>query len=126
MQNYPQEEGIREMYIPEEGKLFLFLDYNQEELCALAQTCLTCYKQSVMATLINKGLDLHSTFAAFLDGKITKEDVQNIEKFSDEELQKFKEMLKYYKETKEGNKRRKLSKIGNFGGENINMFRYSL
>lgn len=42
--------------------MFCSTDYNQVELCALAQDCLTRYGRSKMADIINEGTDLHTFF----------------------------------------------------------------
>ena len=114
-QNYPQEPGIREQYIPEKGNVFVFCDYGQEELIALAQSCYTKYGFSVMKELINKGLDLHGMVMAFIAGKVDRNIGEKIANISDEELQNLKNMLKWYKEDPDGKKKRKLGKILNFG-----------
>ena len=114
-QNYPQEPGIREQYIPAPGHVYVFCDYGQEELIALAQTCYTKYGFSVMRTLINKGLDLHGMTMAHNEGKVPKDIGEKIENMPEEDLQNLKNMLKWYKEDKQGKKIRSTGKGLNFG-----------
>lgn len=66
IQNIPRKEGLREIFIPAEGHLLFANDYNQIELCALAQTCLNKYGRSRMAELINEGQDLHTWFGQII------------------------------------------------------------
>ena len=111
-QNLPSSEpGLRENFIPADGRVFLFIDYNQEELCAIAQHCQLMFNHSLMYNLINHGMDLHSTFAAYRDGRLEKYDLHNL---SEEDIAEIKPILKEYKEDKDLSKRRKISKICNF------------
>jgi hypothetical protein len=61
-QNLTRAGGIRGIYIPEDGFLFLATDFNQLELCSLAQSCWTRFGRSKMRELINAGVDLHYWF----------------------------------------------------------------
>ena len=63
LQNIPGGDGIRELYAAPPGCVLVSIDYNQLELCSLAQHCYTTYGYSRMRELINAGLDLHSWFA---------------------------------------------------------------
>ena len=92
-QNIPRKEGLREIYVPAEGKVFFADDYNQIELCALAQTCFKRFGYSRMRELINDGEDLHHWF-----GQIIKKNDSRPE----EEKKKDKEY-------------RQLAKVPNFG-----------
>jgi len=113
LQNLPGEQGLREKYIPADGRVFLSIDYSQEELCALAQYCKLRFGHSRMYDLINLDLDLHGTFAAFRDHKLGKYDLEHL---STEDIAELKEILKWYKEDAENGKpRRKVSKSANFG-----------
>lgn len=114
-QNYPQSPGIREQFIPAKGNLFVFCDYGQEELVALAQTCYSKYGFSVMREFINKGVDLHAMTAAYNEGKVPKDIGEKIKNMSDEDLTNLKNMLKWYKDSKEGKKKRQMAKALNFG-----------
>jgi len=62
MQNLPRKGGIRGIYVPPRGHLLYACDYSQLELCALSETCLERYGESVMADVINSGADLHQWF----------------------------------------------------------------
>ena len=66
VQQLPRAHGIRELFIPSEGCEFYIIDYSQLELCTLAQTCIDRFGESVMADLINEGVDLHKAYAAKL------------------------------------------------------------
>lgn len=68
LQNPPRKGPVRECFIPRPGNVFVSVDYNQVELCALAEVCLTRYGQSKMADDINAGVDLHSRLGAKLAG----------------------------------------------------------
>jgi DNA polymerase I-like protein with 3'-5' exonuclease and polymerase domains len=115
LQNLPQESGLRDQYIPEDGNVFIACDYGQEELVALAQTCYTKYGFSVMRELINRKLDLHAMTAAYNEGKVPKDIGRKIANMSENELTNLKTMLKWYKEDKAGKKKRQMAKALNFG-----------
>ena len=66
--NLPRKENIRGQYIPTEGHIIAAVDYNQLELCTLAQTCIHRFGKSRMAEVINEGLDLHKYLASFIYG----------------------------------------------------------
>ena len=70
-QNYPRADGIREVHIAPEGHALLSIDYNQLELCSLAQHNYKVYGFSRMRDLINAELDLHSWTAGRTNGIIT-------------------------------------------------------
>lgn len=59
IQNMPRKGGIRGIYIPSDGYLFIASDYSQLELCALAQACYDRFGKSVMGDLINADVDVH-------------------------------------------------------------------
>ena len=69
LQNLPKDERIRRLFIPAPGHAFIIGDYQQLELCTLAQVCLDRYGVSRMADLINDGTDLHRWFAGVITGK---------------------------------------------------------
>lgn len=56
--------GIRECFIPRNGKVFAQSDFAGLELHTLAQTCLTLFKHSRLAQDLNSGIDPHTAFAA--------------------------------------------------------------
>jgi DNA polymerase I-like protein with 3'-5' exonuclease and polymerase domains len=68
-----------------------------------------------MRDLINKGLDLHGMTMAYNAGKVPKDIGEKIKNMSEEDLQNLKNMLKWYKEDKEGKKIRSTGKGINFG-----------
>ena len=111
-QNLPSgEHGLREKYIPEKGRCFLFIDFAQEELCAIAQHCKLFFGHSLMYDLINHGLDLHGTFAAYRDGELTDYDIRNL---SDSDIAAIRKLNDLYKEDDDLAKSRKLAKTTNF------------
>ena len=72
IQNMPKDGGLRGIYIPEDGYLFLATDFAQLELCALAQSCWSRFGRSKMRELINEGADLHYWFGDILATKVGK------------------------------------------------------
>lgn len=68
IQQMPRKGGIRELYLPPAGQVFLDADYSTVELVALAQVCLDLFGHSAMATAINAGQDLHIMTAARIMG----------------------------------------------------------
>lgn len=115
IQNLPQKDNLRDMYIPAPGNVFIACDYGQEELVALAQTCYTKYGFSVMREFINRKIDLHAMTAAYNKGEVPVDIGEKIKNMSEEDLQNLKNMLKWYKEDKVGKKERSSAKPVNFG-----------
>jgi DNA polymerase I-like protein with 3'-5' exonuclease and polymerase domains len=76
LQQLPRKEGLRGIYVPTEGYALCATDYNQLELCTLAQTCLKRYGASVLADTINSGVDVHK----FLASKIYRCDLASVTK----------------------------------------------
>lgn len=70
------------------------------------------YGKSRLADAVNKGLDLHSFFSLFREGKVNDLDLDNLD---EETCAIIKERSKPYKEVKELKHSRKLSKACNFG-----------
>lgn len=68
LQNLPRMEGIRGMYVAPPGYCLVSVDYNQLELCALAEHCWLKYGISKMRELINAGVDVHSWFGKEIAG----------------------------------------------------------
>lgn len=62
--NQPKFPGVRECHAAREGYGYIDSDYEQIELCALAQACLILVGWSQMAEAINDNKDLHIMFAA--------------------------------------------------------------
>lgn len=54
----------RGCYVPRDGHLLASIDYNQMELGTLAQKCLDLFGHSVLADLINEGIDVHAYLGA--------------------------------------------------------------
>lgn len=59
MQNIPQTNKLRNCFIPEEGYVFMIIDYDRQELVILASQS----KDKTLLASINEGLDLHSHLA---------------------------------------------------------------
>lgn len=59
LQQMPRGGGIREQYRAAPGKCLLAVDYAQQELVSLAQSCIYYFGYSKMAEMINEGKDLH-------------------------------------------------------------------
>lgn len=68
IQQMPRSGGVRELFRPLPGCVFLDADYSTLELCALAQVCLRLFGDSAMARAINRGQDLHLLLASQLLG----------------------------------------------------------
>lgn len=67
MQNVPDE--VRNCYIPSPMHLYMASDYNQLEMCGLAQSCYKRFGFSVLRDLINAGLDAHYWFGDIISRK---------------------------------------------------------
>jgi DNA polymerase I-like protein with 3'-5' exonuclease and polymerase domains len=63
-QNWPREEGFREMFQARPGHLLGTVDYSGLELVTLAATILHRYGRSQLADAINGGMDVHCKTAA--------------------------------------------------------------
>lgn len=74
IQNMPRVGGIRECFIPEPGHVFIDVDYSGIELVAIASITKKLFKHSVMADLLNQGVDLHK-YAASKIYKIPENEV---------------------------------------------------
>lgn len=60
--------GVRECFVPRPGFFYSFVDFNQIELCTLAQNNLWIHGRSQMAEAIRQGKDLHSMLGAQIIG----------------------------------------------------------
>lgn len=80
VQQLPRVGGIREMFIPEKGNVFVDVDYSSIELSTLSEVLLAEVGYSEMAEAINAGECLHYKTAVSVYGKpkelITKEERQ--------------------------------------------------
>jgi DNA polymerase I-like protein with 3'-5' exonuclease and polymerase domains len=93
LQNQPRQEGVRDCYIPREGKVFAACDYHVAELCSLAQILLNKYKYSHMAEAIQQGRELHlETAAGILDKPY--EEVLERHKKGDKEVKQARQLAK--------------------------------
>jgi DNA polymerase-1 len=79
VQNPRRLPGIRETFIPRPGKVFAQADFSGLELHTLAQCCVTLFKQSHLAEVLNAGLDPHTSFAADILGISYEEAVRRKE-----------------------------------------------
>lgn len=68
LQNMPRTGGLRECLVARDGRRYVWGDYGQAELCALAQICLELFGASALADAINAGKDLHVLTACQLLG----------------------------------------------------------
>jgi DNA polymerase I-like protein with 3'-5' exonuclease and polymerase domains len=68
VQNNPRKGGIRECYIPRQGWVYVFVDYDTAELRALAQVCRNLFGYSTLGDMLNAGKDPHLALGATLMG----------------------------------------------------------
>lgn len=70
IQNQPRVEGLRECFVPREGRVFIACDYDSIELRAFAQTCLDVLGFSLMAQKYQEDPDFdpHAYFASVMLG----------------------------------------------------------
>lgn len=68
IQNFRRDAGIREVFAPREGHVFVDVDYDALELRCIAQVCLDLFQESEMAKVLNDGEDPHSAVAAEILG----------------------------------------------------------
>ncbi len=64
VQNPPRKGGVRECYVPREGSVFAFSDYDTLEMRAFGQVCHEFFGYSYVIEAIKEGRDLHVDFAA--------------------------------------------------------------
>ena len=93
VQNPRRLPGIRETFIPRQGKVFAQADFAGLELHTLAQTCVTLFGQSHLAEVLNAGLDPHTAFAADILG-ISYEDAVARKKAGDEAVDNARQTAK--------------------------------
>ena len=93
LQNLPRKGGVRECFIPREGRIFASADYSTLELCTLAQVCLDLFGQSAMAEALHAGRDLHLQMAASILG-ITYDEVYARHKKKDPEVKEMRQLAK--------------------------------
>jgi hypothetical protein len=63
-QNLPRGGKVRGCFIPCDGYVFCFFDFDTLEVRAQGQVCLDLFGHSEMARLANEGLDFHASMAA--------------------------------------------------------------
>lgn len=98
IQNQPRKGMVRQCYIPRPGYYFCSCDYNQIEMCSLAQVLLWLFGESVLADKINNDIDTHLWVTSIIKGL------------------EYDETLKLYKEKDPTIKQfRQVSKVANFG-----------
>tara|TARA_R100000152_G_C6778671_1_gene209522 strand:+ start:1034 stop:2956 length:1923 start_codon:yes stop_codon:yes gene_type:complete len=93
LQNQPRRDGVRDCYIPREGRVFAACDYHVAELCSLAQILLDKYEHSSMAEAIQQGRELHLETAAGIMGT-PYEEVLARHKRGDKEVKKIRQLSK--------------------------------
>ena len=93
VQNPRRLPGIRECFVPREGKVFAQADFSGLELHTLAQVCVTLFGQSHLAEVLNAGLEPHTAFAADLLC-ISYDEAEKRKKAGDEELDNARQTAK--------------------------------
>jgi DNA polymerase-1 len=95
LQNFPREEGIRDLIKPREGNWWLSVDYDSLELRALAQVTLWICGESNLAARYqeNPNFDPHTELAATLMGVSGAEALQ-LKKVGDKRLKHFRQLAK--------------------------------
>jgi len=95
LQNFPREEGIRDLIKPRDGNLWLSVDYDSLELRALAQVTLWVCGESNLATRYqeNPNFDPHTELAATLMG-ISGAEALVLKKAGDKRLKHFRQLAK--------------------------------
>jgi len=99
IQTLPSRESVltlKNMFKPPEGAILCATDFGFAELCSFGQACIDRFGKSVMADVINAGIDPHRWFAGVMNKYITadlthKDDpewVANINKFLEEKVSK--------------------------------------
>jgi len=68
LQQPPKKGGFRECHVPRPGYVYVSVDYDAIEMCALAQAHLDWDLGSTMADAIREGRDLHTDFATYTIG----------------------------------------------------------
>lgn len=108
IQNLPRAEGLRNQYCAPPGKVLLAIDYDQIELCSLAESNYKRFGFSYQGDKINIGIDVHIDMAA---------------QFYEMEYEALKKL--YDAKNKEAKDMRQFGKIPNFGTRNpLNLYIY--
>lgn len=98
IQNLRRLPGIREAFVPREGRVFVSCDYPQLESYTWAQFCLSRIGRSKLAEALNAGLDNHLMLAATM-ANVTYADAEARHLDGDPEIDAL----------------RQLAKVGNYG-----------
>ena len=99
IQTLPSRESVltlKNMFKAPDGAILCATDFGFAELCSFGQACIDRFGKSVMADVINAGIDPHRWFAGVMNKYITadlthKDDpewVANINKFLEEKVSK--------------------------------------
>jgi len=72
LQQIPSKGGLKRIFLPEKGMSFYEIDYNQLELCCLAQLTQGC-----MLNKINAGEDLHKYLASVFHNKSVEDVIKD-------------------------------------------------
>jgi DNA polymerase I len=95
LQNFPREEGVRDLVMPRPRFWWLSVDYDSLELRGLAQVCLWICGSSRLAERYqeNPNFDPHTELAATLMGVSSAEALQ-LKKAGDKRLKHFRQLAK--------------------------------
>lgn len=95
LQNFPREEGIRDLIKPRDGRWWLSVDYDSLELRGLAQVCLWVCGNSRLAERYqeNPNFDPHTELAATLMG-VSGTEALALKKTGDKRLKHFRQLAK--------------------------------
>lgn len=93
VQNLPRGGGVRECFVPREGMLFAFCDYDTLELRSLTQVNIDLGHNPDMLAALVAGQDLHLAFAAGMLG-ITYEEALERKKAGDKEVKAYRQYAK--------------------------------
>ena len=81
-----RRDGIRNLFVPEEGNIFIEGDFKAAELVALAQTYYAMYNDSALGQSINNGRDPHFDMARRL--------VDNLDQLPESDRKRFRQAAK--------------------------------
>ncbi len=94
LQNLPSKHGIRELFVPRPGNVFIGVDYDTAELRAWGQICKWLFGGSKMADVFQKkGADPHTEFAAKMLG-ISVEEAYALKESKDKEFKAARDRAK--------------------------------
>lgn len=95
LQNFPREEGVRDLIKPRDGFWWLSVDYDSLELRGLAQVCLWVCGESRLAQRYqeNPNFDPHTELAATLMG-VSSAEALELKRIGDKRLKHFRQLAK--------------------------------